>query len=252
MTKKLGFISKIILNKAKAKRNAHSVLDNLQPVLIKIKVTHNVRNNIKTEKILSLSNILHQVEHSATNKHLEVNSNGATIELIPITHKILNISDQITFHTHISYLFLIMAITVAATSGKLVPAATIVAPIAHSETPKYWAIKIAATTIWSEAKTNNHKLAKSFAKFIIFHFQFLWISGISFLKYAIISKINNIQIKTNEYIDSPKLIENVESMLVLLKIERATTKRNIYMKFLNFGGETSTSSSWGASFLIQR
>lgn len=197
-TKKLGFISKIILNKAKAKRNAHSVLDNLQPVLINIKVTHNVRNNIKTEKTLSLNNILNQVEHSATNKHLEVNSSGVIIELIPITHKMLKISDQITFQTHISYLFLTIAMTVAATSGKLVPAATIVAPIAHSETPKYCAIKTAATTIWSEAKTSNHKLAKSLAKLRIFQAQVLWKFGISFLKYEYTINRNNTHIKTDE------------------------------------------------------
>jgi hypothetical protein len=37
-----------------------------------------------------------------------------------------------------------MAATVAAISGKLVPAATIVAPIAHSEIPKICAIYTAA------------------------------------------------------------------------------------------------------------
>jgi hypothetical protein len=53
---------------------------------------------------------------------------------IPIIQRMLNISDPITFPIHISYFFLIIAASVAATSGSDVPAATIVAQIAHSDT----------------------------------------------------------------------------------------------------------------------
>ncbi len=45
-------------------------------------------------------------------------------------------SDPITFPTHMSYFFFIRAANVAATSGKLVPAAIIVAQIARSDTHK--------------------------------------------------------------------------------------------------------------------
>jgi hypothetical protein len=60
---------------------------------------------------------------------------------------------------------LIIAVIVAAISGKLVPAATIVAHIAHSETPKTCAIYTAALTTCSEAKTNNPRLAINLIKF---------------------------------------------------------------------------------------
>jgi hypothetical protein len=46
-------------------------------------------------------------------------------------HKVLKILDQTKFATHISYFFLIIAVIVVANSGKLVPAAIIVAQIAH-------------------------------------------------------------------------------------------------------------------------
>lgn len=52
----------------------------------------------------------------------------------------LKISDQITLPTHMSYFLFIIAATVAAISGRLVHAATIVAPIAHSEIPNCCAI----------------------------------------------------------------------------------------------------------------
>jgi hypothetical protein len=42
------------------------------------------------------------VLQSDKNKHVGVSFNGVIIELIHIIHNILNISDHITFHTHIS------------------------------------------------------------------------------------------------------------------------------------------------------
>lgn len=55
------------------------------------------------ENILSLNNIEKSPElQSDRNKQVELRCKGAMIELIQITHKILNISDQITFQTHIS------------------------------------------------------------------------------------------------------------------------------------------------------
>jgi len=83
-------------------------------------------------------------------------------ELIPIIQRTLKISEPITFPTPISYFFLTIAATVAASSGKEVPAATIVAPIAHSDTQKYCAINTAAFTTISDESTRTQRLAISF------------------------------------------------------------------------------------------
>ncbi len=78
-------------------------MDNLRQVLIKIKVIASVRNNTITENILSLKIIeKNHALQSDKNKHVEVRFNGVMIELIHIIHKILKISDHMTFHTHIS------------------------------------------------------------------------------------------------------------------------------------------------------
>ena len=57
-----------------------------------------------------------------------------------------------TFPITISALFLIIALMVAANSGKLVPIATIVRPIINSEIPKISAILSAFTTAYLEPK----------------------------------------------------------------------------------------------------
>ena len=77
-------------------------MESFRPVLMKTKVIIKVKNNINKENVLSLNNICHHVEHSDNITHFEVRCNGVITELIPIIHKILNISDHITFHTHIS------------------------------------------------------------------------------------------------------------------------------------------------------
>jgi len=197
-TKKFGLISNTILIKAKENNAIHSRFDNFQPVLIKVNVIHKVINKIKTEKILSLNNIDNQLEHSVKITHFDARFNGAITELIPIIHKMLNISDHITFQTHISYFFFMIAATVVAISGRLVPAATMVAHIARSETPKVWAIKIAALTTSSEASTNIHKLAINFIIFMSVPFHISWNSGISFLKIANINDRNSIIKNTAE------------------------------------------------------
>jgi len=86
---------------------------------------------------------------------------GAKTELIQIIHKILKISDQITFQTHKSYFFFAIAVTVAAISGKLVQAAIIVAQIAHSDNQKYFAIKTADETTCSDDITRRARLTNN-------------------------------------------------------------------------------------------
>jgi hypothetical protein len=90
-----------------------------------------IRTNI--EKILSYIR-LHSTLSQLHTRHFGVICRGVITEEIQTIHKILNMSEPITFHTHISYFFLIIAAKVAAISGKLVHAAIIVAQIAHSDT----------------------------------------------------------------------------------------------------------------------
>jgi len=103
LAKKFGLISNTILNKAKRNKNIHSVLDNLHFVLIKISVIINVAKRINTENILSLNNIeRNPALQSETNRQVEFRFSGVITELIQMIHKILKISDQITFPTPIS------------------------------------------------------------------------------------------------------------------------------------------------------
>lgn len=97
-----------------------------------------------------------------------------------------------------------MAATVAATSGKLVPAATIVAPIARSETPNICAIYTAAFITWCDAKTRSHKLAISFIIVSHIHLDSLWKWGISFLNTAKENNKTNIAKNIFEYIEDHK------------------------------------------------
>jgi hypothetical protein len=101
---------------------------------MKIRVIANVKININIENILSKKNV-HQKgvlhNHSAMQLVFSIAKGFEMTEDIHAIPSILNMSDQMTFPTHISYFFFIIAANVAAISGKLVPAAIIVAQIAH-------------------------------------------------------------------------------------------------------------------------
>ena len=169
----MGLISNAILIVARIIRAIHSRLDSFHHVLIKKKVNTNVAIKTHTENMLSLNNIVQKfMSHPLAKRQVGCKFNGVITADIQIIQSILNISDHITFHTHISYFFLMIAANVAATSGREVHAAMIVAQIARSETQKFWAINTAASTTKSEAKTRIHKLAISFAKFNIIHKSF--------------------------------------------------------------------------------
>ena len=171
--KYVGLISKAILIVAKIISVSHSHFDNFRHVLMNMNVIINVIIRTHTEKILSLNIIVQKLtSHQLVKRQVGFKCNGVITDDIPIIHRILNISDHITFQTHISYFFFIIAAKVAATSGKDVHAATIVAQIAHSETQKFWAIKTAACTTKSEERTNIPKLASNFAVFKIIHKSF--------------------------------------------------------------------------------
>jgi hypothetical protein len=104
---------------------------------------------INIENILSYIK-LHKKVSQLQIKHFGVMCIGVITEEIQTIQRILNISDHITFPTHISYFFLIIAAKVAAISGKLVPAAIIVAHIAHSDTHIAVATYTADATIMSD------------------------------------------------------------------------------------------------------
>ena len=151
----------------------------------------------QTEKILSLKSIVQKLaSHPCASKHVGCKFKGVITDEIPMIHKILKISDQTTFPTHISYLFLIIAANVAATSGNDVHAATIVAQMAHSDTQKYWAINTAALTTRSDDRTNIHKLANNFVQFNtipnLFSDQFLFFLRMWDIRNHIINTIKNI------------------------------------------------------------
>lgn len=114
-------------------------------------VINNVNINTNIEKILSYIKLPMKVSQFQTqSKHFGVICIGVINEEIQTIQRILNISDHITFPTHISYFFLIIAAKVAAISGKLVPAAIIVAHIAHSDTHIAVATYTADATIMSD------------------------------------------------------------------------------------------------------
>lgn len=92
-----------------------------------------MRNNSKNEKEVSWKKCsIHSQFHHGS-KHTGVSSIGRIVALTQIIQSVLNIFDHTKLAIHISYFFLIIAVIVVASSGKLVPAAIIVAQIAHSD-----------------------------------------------------------------------------------------------------------------------
>lgn len=220
--KNLGLISKAILRIANVNRATHSRLDNFHPVLIKMKVRINVRISTHTEKILSLNNIVQKlISHQLLNRHVGWRCNGVIIEEIQMIHNILNISDHTTFPIHISYFFFTIAAKVAATSGREVHAAIIVAQIAHSETQKCWAINTAEFTTKSEAITKTHILASNFAKFKIIHNSRSDHLHFFFLKEDIVKKITKVNRNPIQYEDIHRFNQNLPST-----VSQVTTQSN--------------------------
>jgi hypothetical protein len=155
-------------------------------------------------------------------------------EEIQTIHKILNMSEPITFHTHISYFFLIIAAKVAAISGKLVHAAIIVAQIAHSDTHITVATYTAEDTIISEDIISNPILEIIFVMLSSIQFScsillFLFLLNIDRQNRNIITHIN-----TTEYTDNQNSILNQFSVLIFI-IDKMKIQINKYQKFLISG-----------------
>ena len=96
-------------------------------------IIHIVKNNSMNENDVSWKKCKIHSQFHHGNRHTGVNSIGRITELTQIIHNVLNIFDHTRLATHISYFFFTIAVIVVANSGKLVPAAIIVAQIAHSD-----------------------------------------------------------------------------------------------------------------------
>jgi len=151
-----------------------------------------VKNNSTNENDESWKKCRIHPQFHQGNKHLEVSSIERIVALTQIIHRVLNIFDPTRLATHISYFFLSMAVIVVANSGKLVPAAIIVAQMAHSDIHKAWAINTAALTITSDAMTKSPILATSFVIFNSIHFEVHFAQGILLLKAIITNNTNKI------------------------------------------------------------
>ena len=184
------------------------------------------------------------------NRHTGVNSIGRITELTQIIHNVLNIFDHTRLATHISYFFLIIAVIVVANSGKLVPAAIIVAQIAHSDIHKTWAMKTAESTITSDAITNSQILATSLVIFKSIHFEVSFTQGIVLLNAIITNKANKMATNISLIQSIPKRTMNFQEVISMLMKASNTTHRNRYIKFLILGTDTSIDSSVGDSFFI--
>ena len=161
------------------------------------------------------------------NRHTGVNSIGRITELTQIIHNVLNIFDHTRLATHISYFFLTIAVIVVASSGRLVPAAIIVAPIAHSDIHKTWAMKTAESTITSDAITKSQILATSLVIFKSIHFEVSFTQGIDLLNAIITNKANNIATNISLIQSIPKRTINFQEVIsILMKANNATHRKS--------------------------
>ena len=175
------------------------------------------------------------------------------IEEIQTIQRILNISDPITFPTHISYFFLIIAAKVAAISGKLVPAAIIVAQIAHSDTHMAVATYTADATIMSDDITKSPILAIILVIFSNIHVSCSLLLCLFLLNIDKENRNRSTHINIIEYADSQNSMLNQFSVFIFT-IDKMKIQVNKYMKFLISGNSIPLAfqtSSIG-SFLIHK
>jgi len=146
---------------------------------------------------------------------------------------------------------LIIAAKVAAISGKLVPAAIIVAQIAHSDTQMVVAMYTADATMISDDIISNPILAiilviLSNIQFSSSFLLFLFLLNIERQNRNIITHIN-----TTEYTDNPNSILNQFSVLMFI-IDKRKIQINKYQKFLISGSSNALvlqTSSIGSFFI---
>ena len=92
-----------------------------------------MKNNSKNENDVSCIKCHRHVQSPEDSRQIGVKVIGVIVALIQIIQSVLKIFDHTKFPIHISYLFFKIDVIVVANSGKLVPAAIIVAQIAHCD-----------------------------------------------------------------------------------------------------------------------
>ena len=186
-------------------------------------------------------------------KHFGVICRGVITEEIQTIQRILKISDHITFPTHISYFFLIIAAKVAAISGKLVPAAIIVAHIAHSDTQIAVATYTAAATIISDDIIKRPILAIILVILSNIHVSSSFLLCFFLLNIDKEKRNRSTHINIIEYADSQNSMLNHFSVLIFMT-DKMKIHVNKYTKFLSSGNSIPLAfqtSSIG-SFLTHR
>ena len=217
-----------------------------------IKVITNVSIKTNIENILSYNKLPKKVSQFQI-KHFGVMCKGVITEEIQTIHRILKISDHITFPTHISYFFLIIAAKVAAISGRLVPAAIIVAQIAHSD------IQIAVATYTADATIISDDIIKRpILAIILVMLSNIHVSS-SFLLCFFLLNIDKEKRNRSTHMNIIEYADNQNSMLnqfsvFMLNIDKMKIHANKYIKFLISGNSIPLAfqtSSIG-SFLIHK
>ena len=224
--KKFGLVSNASTHIDTANNIHHSFLDIIQSFLINSTIKPIVRNNNINENDVSWKKCkIHSQFHHGS-RHSGVSSIGRIVALTQMIHRVLNIFDHTRFATHMSYFFLTIAVIVVANSGRLVPAAIIVAPIAHSDIHKTWAMKTAESTITSDAITKSQILATSFVIFKSIHFEVSFAQGIDLLNAIITNKANNIATNISLIQSIPKRTINFQEVISILMKANNATHRN--------------------------
>jgi hypothetical protein len=146
-----------------------------------------------------------------------------------------------------------IAARVAAISGKLVPAAIIVAQMAHSDTHITVATYTAEATITSDDIINNPILAIILVMLSNIQFSCSFLLCFFLLNIETQNKIRITHIKITEYVDNQNPMLNQFSVLIFI-IDRMKIHANKYKKFLISGSSIvpELQASSIGSFLIQR
>lgn len=114
----------------------HSSLLNFRPLLMSSTINSIVKNNSINENEVSCIKCHRHVQFPEDSRQTGVNVIGVIVALIQMIPSVLKMFDPTKFPIHISNLFFMIAVIVVASSGKLVPAAIIVAQIARCDIQK--------------------------------------------------------------------------------------------------------------------
>lgn len=183
----------------------HSSLVSFRPLLMSNIISSIVKKSNKNENDVSCIKCPRHVQLPEDNRHTGVSVIGVIVALIHMIPRVLKIFDPTKFPTHISYLFFKIAVMVVANSGKLVPAAIIVAQIARCDIQKISAMYTAEFTTTSEDNTSSHRLAINLLMFNSIHFDHFFLH----IRIDNISNTTKIPQNIPLNVDSPNDTPNV-------------------------------------------